>query len=205
MFLEKKVPAVLCICCLCFAASLVTRPAASVRWQTLDRRVTDFREGARCLALIDARLQHADGETRLAVELSAQGPFVDASPGLEGVRGSNLRTARELERLANAGQLTVRQTAATGGQQIGSWRTVRRGSLPMRRLHSDGTLERVLSEELLLAISVESHELSEGLHFLDVLANEVVRLSVSVEVDESGGRIIAVTNPQPHALPELEP
>jgi hypothetical protein len=205
MALEKSLPAALCVALVALAASLVAEPSSGAPWELLDQRQDGFREGRRELAALDTRLLRRGGRTHLTVALSATGPLVDSTPGVEGVRGANLRTARELDRLARTGGLSVRVHGGTPEPAAGRWHPRQRGTLPLRRLQADGSLHPARSEELLLAVVAESGALPDGRHVLEIQANGVPRLFVTVDVEGPAGRILEVTNPQPHDEPEVDP
>jgi hypothetical protein len=87
--------------------------------QVLDRARASYLEDAvpaRKVASISAELVRGTDGVRLRVTIDARGPEVEAVPGFEGVRGGNLRTSEELDRLLRHDGLAV--VTRSGGVAI---------------------------------------------------------------------------------------
>lgn len=157
----------------------------------------DHHEGGRLVAMIDVELARtAEGQGLLRVGPRAVDPNIEPVPGFQGVRGANLLAARELGRLVERGELSlVRFTGeAAEGRPTGRLLEVERGHLPERRLRDDGRIDwDARTSKLHVAqVLLATDPFGPGRHRIEVHAAGHPRLSIDVEFDAQGGRILTV-------------
>lgn len=183
------------------AATWIAWPASP---RVLDAVVADYLEdapGARPIAALGARLL-AQGERRwLELVVAARGPRVVPVPGLEGVHGTNLRTAQELHRLLRDGRLRPRLRDGAG-REAGAGRVVAVAEepLPSRRLGADGDvdLHATTAAAWPVEVTLVSDPLPAEAASFELLVDGTARLRVSV----AGDRVAAVESlgEPPYAL-----
>src|SRR5688572_3805426 len=183
------------------ALALLLLPLAgtteSLAW-VIDTRTADYLEDARDrrrVAAVVAQLVRIGTDLRLRVGVSALGPAVEPVPGLEGVPGTNLRTAMELQRLLADGELACvvsRDGIRIGGGRL--WR-VHRASLATRRVEADGTFDLdARTASLPTQVVFESDALGSGRSDVDLTVRGLPRLRATVEAADGRGRIVALAS-----------
>lgn len=155
----------------------------------LDAVTADYHEdapGAREVASVGARLWQHGAQRWLEVEVSARGPRVVPYPGLEGVHGTNLKTAQELHAICSGGRMrfAVRDDAR---REVGhgAIANIQEARLPTRRLRAEGSVEMdaLTAAAWPATVSVRSDPLPQGAATFDVLVDDLSRLRVSVAHD----------------------
>lgn len=112
--------------------------------RVVDRRTAPYYEDAvepRPVAHVAVELLDRDGGLSLRVRVAACGALVDPVPGLEGVPGTNLRTAEELERLLRERALRL-VTRDAGRAVAGRLAGVGWARLPAGRIDAHGFIDR---------------------------------------------------------------
>lgn len=167
---------------------LPRRPA-----RVLEAQTAPYYEDAavpRRVATVLVELVEDVGALRLRVTVSALGDEVDALPGLEGVHGSNLRTAEELDRLLRSDTLRLLSRSA-GAMVAGSLVSVQRERLPARRVGPGGRLELETETEAQWPVQVVffGPPLPDGKSWTYLEADGVPRLAIAVESNDWHCRI----------------
>jgi len=171
----------------------------------------DYREdegGGRIVAEVAVELRGVGDGAQLTIVPSARGPLVDAIPGLRGVRGANLHTARELARLFAAERIDVVTQRADGKREVhGTVRVSATGRVPERRRLADGRIDYLAEsrEELPLALSLVTGVLGRGEWRTEVHVDGVPRLAVDLVVRDGGGEILSVRAISAHEQAEVNP
>ena len=174
--------------------------------EVLDETFADYLEDEqtnRILAGIQVQLRRSEGETRVHLTASAQGPNVDPITGYRGLRGTNHITARELEKTLTSGQLRiVTQHAASSTKHFGTCWPGRRGHIPERRVDENGKLllHALSKRDYLLEVHCRSVPLPDGEHDTYVEVKGVPRLRVRTVVREGTGQIVSVQSLGGHNL-----
>ena len=181
-------------------------PAPTPRAE-LDRRSERYIEdepGGRGLAGVELVLERVESGAQLALRLAADGPRVDAIHGIEGRRGVNRITARELTRLEQERGIEIRTTrrdASEVGAHVGAVSIVRAGRLPERRVAPDGSidLEAASHETFALELALSAAPVGAGEWRTELWVGGRPRLRVDYQFDGRTGRIQAFDrNPVPH-------
>lgn len=181
-------------------------PQAAPRVE-LDRRSERYIEdepGGRSLAGVELVLERVESGAQLGLRLAADGPRVDAIHGIEGRRGVNRITARELTRLEQERGIeirTVRRDASEVGESAGAVAIVRTGRLPQRRVAPDGSidLQAQSHESFALELALSAAPVGAGEWRTELWVGGRPRLRVDYQFDGRTGRIEAFdSNPVPH-------
>lgn len=187
-----SIPSASCASAILVGVVLWTMPRPTT---LLDELHADYHEdapGRRVVAAITARLHASGSSRRLDLELAARGPRVVPFPGLEGVHGTNLRSAQELHRLLRDGELElrVRGASAAAGRVV----SVLEERLPARSLTPDGDvrLRDATPAAWPSRVHLQTEALPEGRAIVDVFVAGVSRLRVTVCNDAVAPRIEAI-------------
>jgi hypothetical protein len=136
----------------------------------------------RILAAVHLKLIEKDGEAHVQMLISAVGPQVAPMHGWQGIRGSNLVTARQFEKILAGRFPVVVATRFTGQAEpvYGKIRAGKFGSVPIRCLGEDGRIDflSLTKHSYPLELVVDAGPVPSGLHFTDIYLNHANRLQV---------------------------
>jgi hypothetical protein len=147
----------------------------------------------------------------LRLKPSAVGPEIEPTPGFQGVRGANLRTALELDGLLADGSLAIETRPLDDGAALeGGLVSAIRGSLPVRVLARDGSIDwnaRTPGSRV-LELTLTSGPLPPGRHSTALRVRGNLRLAVEHGFDGERawiGRVRDLPEPGEQPIPASLP
>lgn len=172
-----------CLGACSLTALAVLAPAPDERDRSLARATGLYLEDAparRPVAALTAELRRGASGRYVEVRCAATGEGVVAVPGIAGVPGANVRTADELWRLLDRGELRI-VTRHRERSLIGDLVGVEAADLPQRRFASDGGLEAAPpAQREAAAVTFRSVPLPDGPSTTYLEVGGVPRLSIEV-------------------------
>ena len=178
--------------------------------EVLDERRADFLEDddpSRIVAALSATLAREGGTATLTITASAVGPRVDPPPGFEGVRGTNLIAAEEIEAILAKGRAEVRVRGPGGAAGHGRATAGRAGEIVERRLLPDGRVEHAAAggRSRIVEAVFEAPLVGVGEFVVEVVVDGHVRARATGRLGRETGRIASIEGVAEHPREGAKP